>query len=114
VRFTRSLRENRDFRRLYARGRTTAGGLLAVYVRPNRTGGSRLGLTVSGKLGGAVVRNRIRRRLKEAYRLREASLLPGFDLVVVARSRAVAATYWDLDRELGRLLARVGVARPGP
>ncbi|MDR3207028.1 MAG: ribonuclease P protein component [Oscillospiraceae bacterium] len=114
MRFTQSLRENRDFRRLYARGRTTAGGLLAVYVRPNRTGGNRLGLTVSGKLGGAVVRNRVRRRLKEAYRLREASLLSGFDLVVVARSRAVTASYWELDRELARLLARMGVSRPKP
>ncbi len=111
MRFTVSLCLNRDFRRAYAKGKTTAGGLLAVYVRPNRLPRNRLGLTVSVKLGGAVVRNRIRRRLKEAYRLREDSLKQGFDVVLVARSRAATASYGELDREMARLFARLELFR---
>jgi len=109
MKVTLSLRQNREFRRVYARGRSAAGGLLAVYVRPNRSAGNRLGLTVGSKLGGAVVRNRVRRRMKEAYRLNEAGLALGFDVVLVARSRAVHATYWELERELLRLLKRLGI-----
>lgn len=99
---------------MYARGRSIAGPLLAVYVRPNRSSGNRLGLTVGAKLGGAVVRNRVRRRLKEAYRRNEGSLSAGFDVVLVARVRAVGASYWDLERELRRLLARLGLEHKSP
>ena len=113
MQFTQSLRLNRDFKRLYARGRSAAGGLLAVYVRPNRTGGNLLGLTVGSKLGGAVVRNRVRRRMKEVYRRNEIGLAAGFDVVLVARSRAVNATFWDLEREFLRLLTRLGLVKNG-
>ena len=111
MRFTQSLRFNRDFKRTYARGRSAACGLLAVYVRPNRGRGNRLGLTVSAKLGGAVVRNCVRRRMKEAYRLHETGLASGFDVVLVARTRAVGAAYRDLEREMLRLFARLGLMR---
>ena len=107
--FTVSLRQNRAFKRVYARGRSAASGLLVVYARPNRSAGNRLGLTVSSKLGCAVVRNRVRRRLKEAYRLHETDLSSGFDVVLVARSRAVSATYWALERDMLRLFARLGL-----
>ena len=85
--------------------------LLAVYVRPNRGDQNRLGLTVGTKLGGAVVRNRIRRRMKEAYRRNEGRFASGFDVVIVARGRAVGATYWELNRELMRLISRLGLKR---
>ena len=111
MRFTHSLRQNRDFKRVYSRGRSVAGSLLAVYVRPNRGATNRLGLTVGSKLGGAVVRNRVRRRLKEVYRRHEGVLLSGYDMVLVARSRSVDASYWDLERELLRLFARLGLRR---
>ena len=110
--FTRSLRRNWDFKRAYARGRSAASGLLAMYVRPNKEGGNRLGLTVGSKLGGAVVRNRVRRRMKEAYRMNEAGLASGFDVVLVARVRAVNATYWELEREFLKLCVRLGIKNP--
>ena len=62
---------------------------LVVYCRPNRLGHNRLGVTVSTKLGGAVVRNRARRRLRELYRLAQPNMRQGYDIVLVARSRAV-------------------------
>ncbi|MBQ6798258.1 MAG: ribonuclease P protein component [Oscillospiraceae bacterium] len=98
MRFSRSLKENSMFRRLYAKGRSAAGPYLVVYCRRNGTDGNRVGITASKKLGHAVVRNRVRRRLREIYRLHEEEFLRGWDIVVVARSRAVGAPYAKLER----------------
>ncbi len=92
-----TLKRNSDFRRLYARGKSAVNQYMAVYCRRNRAGENRLGYTVSTKLGGAVVRNRVRRRFREIYRLREPELKQGWDIVIVARSRAVGAEYTRLD-----------------
>ena len=95
VRYT--LKKNSDFRRLYAKGKSAVNPFLVVYCRRNREGVNRLGYTVSAKLGHAVVRNRVRRRLREIYRLNAPSLCQGFDLVVVARGRAVGCPYRKLE-----------------
>ena len=92
-----TLKKNSDFRRLYARGKSAANPYLVLYCRPNRMDRCRYGYTVSTKLGGAVVRNRVRRRLREIYRLHEPMIARGTDLVVVARGRAVTATYRQLE-----------------
>lgn len=104
MRYTVSIKENRVFRRLYARGRSKVDRYLAVYCKKNRQSENRLGLTVSAKLGCAVERNRVRRRLREAYRLRENQLRLGYDIVIVARSRAIHASYHTLDDSLCTLL----------
>ena len=95
-RFT--LKKNSDFHRLYAKGKSSANRFLAVYCRRNGRGVNRMGYTVSSKLGGAVVRNRVRRRLREIARLNAPALKTGWDVVVVARTRAVGAEYAELDR----------------
>lgn len=68
-----------------------------------------MGLTVSAKLGHAVVRNRIRRRLREIYRLNEGRFRVGFDIVVVARSRAVTAEYAELEKAYLSLADKLGL-----
>ena len=88
-----TLKKNSDFRRLYAKGKSAANPYMVLYCRRNRTGETRLGYTVSVKLGHAVVRNRIRRRLRETVRLNAPRLLPGWDIVLVARSRALDAPF---------------------
>ncbi len=95
---TVSLKENGAFRRLYHRGASAGNRCLVMYCRRNGSTVSRLGFTVSTKLGHAVVRNRIRRRLREIYRAEEAELKPGYDLVIVARSAAVEADFSTLER----------------
>ena len=100
-----TLKKNHEFRRLYTKGASAAASGLVIYCRKNRLGRSRLGVTVSTKLGCAVVRNRLRRRLRECYRLNEAQFRPGLHMVVVARGRAVHATYRELEQSL------LGVAR---
>ena len=109
MRHTVSLRLNRDFRSLYNRGKNAAGPCMALYCRRNRAGVNRLGLTVSKKLGNAVARNRIRRRLKEAYRLHEQGFLPGYDLVIVGRARARDMAFDGLQRELLSLCRKLGL-----
>ena len=64
-----TVKENYEFRRIYRKGRSVVSPCLVVYCQKNRRGQSRLGVTVSTKLGHAVVRNRVRRRLREIYRL---------------------------------------------
>ena len=106
ARFT--LKQNSDFRRLYARGKSAVTPYLVLYARRNPLGRNRTGYTVSAKLGTAVTRNRARRRLRELYRLNAPALKTGWDLVIVARSRCVTAPWPKLNaaflgacRELG-------------
>ena len=88
-----TIKENRDFRRIYSRGRSAVTPFLVLYCRPNGRDHNRLGITTSTKLGCAVVRNRARRRLREVYRLAQPELRQGYDIVLVARSRAVDGPY---------------------
>ncbi len=113
MKFTETLNKNYEFRRLYAKGKSSANGLLAVYVRRTRRQGNRLGLTVSVKVGTAVTRNRVRRRLREIYRLREERMRTGLELIIVARSRAATAAYRDLERAFDDLCRRLDLYSDG-
>lgn len=109
MRFTSPMKENHLFRRLYSKGKSAVSPTLAVYVRKNRLGRTRLGLTVGTKVGKAVRRNKVRRRIREAYRIHEEQFAPGWDIVVVARVRAAHAPYREVERDLLRLLDKLGV-----
>lgn len=112
MKFSCALKENHIFRRLYAKGDSCANRYLALYCRKNPLGKNRVGITVSAKLGCAVVRNRVRRRLREIYRLHEDRFLPGYDLVVVARARAISAKYDQLEQAYLSLGDKLGLLRP--
>ena len=104
---TVSLKENRDFKRLYARGKSTADFCLAVYAIKKKPGLNRLGITVSVKVGCAVVRNRVRRRIKEAYRLNEHRFLNGMDIVIVARIKAAEVNYFQIEKSVVNLIKKI-------
>ncbi|GHU96562.1 hypothetical protein FACS1894208_11360 [Clostridia bacterium] len=107
---TISLNRNRDFRRLYNKGQSAVGRCMVVYCRPawgENRGRIRLGLTATVKLGNAVRRNRIRRRLRECYRGLEPSLKVGFDVVIVARSRAYDVKFTELRREMRGIFTKL-------
>lgn len=108
MKFSSSLKLNHIFRRLYHTN-GQANSYLVLYARKNRTGGNRVGITVSKKLGKAVVRNRVRRRLREVYRLNEDQFQPGWDIVVVARSRAVNASFQKLTDSYLALAEKAGI-----
>lgn len=111
---TVSLKENHVFRRLYSKGQSAVSPYLAIYIRRTGREKNRLGFTVSTKLGHAVVRNRVRRRLREVYRLHEDALVSGMDMVVVARVRAAHASYRELDESFVRLCRKLGVMKKEP
>ena len=84
-----TLKTNSDFRRAYARGKSYTNPALVMYVRKNRAGSCRIGITASKKIGNAVQRNRARRVIREAFRQIKLPLKSGFDIVFVARTKTV-------------------------
>ncbi|HHX72543.1 MAG TPA: ribonuclease P protein component [Clostridiales bacterium] len=109
MRFTKSLNQNADFHRLYRRGKKDFSKTIAVYFRRNGGRGQRLGITVSAKLGGAVVRNRLKRRIREMYRIREERMVPGYDIVIVARAALIGAPFSRLERDFDRIFIKNGL-----
>ena len=100
------MKENRRFRFLYHKGIHHANDWLVLYLKETQKPQNRLGLTVSKKVGNAVTRNRIRRLLRENYRLREEHIKIGYDLVFVARTRAAKADFHVLGHAMDQLLHR--------
>ena len=113
MKFSSALKLNHIFRRLYATS-GQANSYLVLYARRNRSAQNRVGLTVSKKLGGAVVRNRVRRRLREIYRLNEMRFAPGWDIVIVARSRCIAADFDKLTLAFLSLAEKAGILEAQP
>ena len=107
--FTETIKKNYEFRRLYAKGKSAVTPTLVVYTRRGKPGGNRVGFTVTTRLGHAVTRNLVRRRLREIYRLHEAELRRGAELVVVARSRSVTASYGELERDFLRACRKLSL-----
>jgi ribonuclease P protein component len=104
------LRTSLEFR--HAREQAPRGWphpLLVVYAAPNDLDFTRVGITVSSRVGKAVVRNRVRRRLREALRACLPKLRPGLDVLVVARPASKDATWAELNKALDGLIARAGI-----
>ena len=109
--FRSTLKKNYEFKRLYNKGKTAVTPYMVVYALKTQRGTRRVGYTVSTKLGRAVVRNRVRRRLREIYRLNSDKLRPGVDIVIVARSRCIEAEYAKMERAFLRACAELGILR---
>jgi ribonuclease P protein component len=112
-----SLKGDRAFQRL-RKGQAGHGKYLSVRVLPSRSAGIRLGIVVSKKVGKAVVRNRVRRRLKESFRFlldkpvkpqltRQGA--PALDVVIITRPEAAEADYWQLRGALEHALRKAGI-----
>lgn len=82
---------------------------LVIYYRKNKRSINRLGLTVSKKIGNAVVRNRVKRLIRENYRLREDCILPGFDIVFVARHTCPEKSFHEIGRDMDYILGKCGL-----
>ena len=100
------LRKKSDFQKVHREGRSWAHPLLVLCVLPNHLGYSRFGFSVSRRLGGAVVRNRARRLIREATRLRQAMIANGWDIVIIARQPMQEANFHQVDRAIEQLLRR--------
>jgi ribonuclease P protein component len=106
------LRRRADFLRCYRTGRRRHGEIAILYYVPNELGHPRLGITASKKVGDAVERHRLKRRIKEIYRRwQERASLPSMDLVVHLKPEARGVAWEPLRTEVLRLFA--GVAHRG-
>lgn len=104
------LRKNQDFQKVYKKGKSTANRQFIVYVlRGENQKFSRLGLSVSKKMGNAVVRNKIRRHVKEAMRAMEGKIQLGNDYIIISRKPAADMTYTEVKSSLQHVLKRACV-----
>ena len=94
-----------EYLQVYETGRRVAGRRLVFFVRPGTSDRTRLGITITKKTGSSVVRNRLRRRIRELFRRAAAFPVP-VDLVVNVRPGAETAPYRDLAEDFGRLARR--------
>jgi ribonuclease P protein component len=108
-----SLTASPEFERVYRNGSVYRGKLFSVHVLPNTIGKLRLGLSVSKKVGSAVKRNKVRRRLKEVFRSSMERLSGDLDFVISARPAAAEATFEELNEEFLRSLHRFGSSDDG-
>ena len=100
MKFSESLKSNRDFKNVYGGRKSYANRYLVMYVLENRLDKNRLGISVSKKVGNSVVRHRVTRLVRESYRMNEEKFDSGFDIVVVARVNARDATYKEIESAL--------------
>lgn len=100
------VRDNARFQEIRRRGKSYSDRYLVLCVLPNDLPYSRFGFSVSSRIGNAVERNRIKRRLREAMRLRQDAVEPGWDLVFIARKPVRDANYHEMDAACARLVRR--------
>lgn len=106
---TDTLKLNREFKRLYYKGKFCAKGSIVVYCIKTRRKNNRLGLTAGKSVGNAVKRNRAKRLMRECYRLSENSLLRGYDIVMVARASIVGKKLDKVMRDADFAFEKLGL-----
>jgi ribonuclease P protein component len=110
------LKESRDFARMREQGKSQAGRYLVLAVsRQEGLSEFKFGIVTGKKLGSAVVRNRLRRQLREVVRAHRAEVAPGFHFVIIPRWRAPTAAFSELEGDWLRLARRQGLLlKPAP
>ena len=106
------IKENKDFRRIYAKGKTQVSPVLVTYVlKNNRSKNIRIGITTSKKIGNAVKRNRARRVIRESFRNLAPSVRYGYDIIFVARGKTPFVKSTDVFRAMSQQLKNLGVLK---
>lgn len=100
------IRNNREFRKVYDKGKSIANKHLVMFYIKNGLDYNRVGFSTTKKLGNAIIRNRVKRLIKESYRLNNHELTNGYDIVFLARVRANNASYKDIEKSIINLFKR--------
>lgn len=100
------IKKNNHFRRIYQKGHSLANRTLVMYKAESDAEAVRLGISVSKKVGNSVERHRIKRLIKEAFRLNRQHVKQGWDIVVIARTNALGRSYHDIERDVLHLLRK--------
>ena len=111
MKYSESLKKNRDFQIVYKEGKSCANRYLVMYVRRNGLSENRLGISVSKKVGNSVVRHRITRLVRESYRLQEDMFNSGLDMVVIAKVNAKGRSFEEIRSALLHLGKLHGVIK---
>ena len=106
-----SINENKDFRRIYTRGKSLVSPVIVTDVLKNRSQNVRIGITTSKKIGNAVKRNRSRRIIREAFRILVPRIRPGYDIIFVARGKTPFVKSTDVCRSMEQQLKNAGVLK---
>jgi len=106
---TQSLRKNFQFRYVYNKGKSIANKHLVMYVVKNGKPFNQLGISVSKKVGKSIVRSRVKRLIRESYRLMEEEVKKGYGIVVIARVLNSEASYQEINDSLRHLLRKQGL-----
>ena len=106
-----SLKRNKDFRYVYNRGKSVACHLMVLIYAPNRDRRLRVGFSVGKKVGNAVARNRVKRRMREIFRMNMDAVPAGYNYILIARAPIIDAKYLDIDHHFKRLLAKTGLRK---
>lgn len=102
------IKMNRDFQRIYRKGRYAVSKGLVIYMQPNPLKINRIGITASKKYGKSVQRNRIRRLIRESYRTLQERIKPGYDFIIVARKADEAHPgYHQIVKEMRYILRKL-------
>ena len=109
-----TVKENYLFRRIYRKGASAVEPCMVVYCQKNRRGQTRLGVTVSTKLGKAVVRNHARRQMRELWRNHKGEMVPGYDMILVVRTRATHMPYCVLEKQYLDALEKLSLLEMKP
>jgi ribonuclease P protein component len=104
-----SVKKNDDYRVVYREGKSYANRLYVMYVLPNDLGHNRLGVSVSKKVGNSIIRHRIVRLMREAFRLHATDMKTGYDIVVIARTKDAAKGYSESEAAFVNLAKRHGI-----
>lgn len=100
MKYSESLKKNKDFQNVYKKGKSYANRYLVMYVLDNETEENRIGISVSKKVGNSVIRHHVTRLIRESYRLHEDMFNSGLDIVVIARSTASGISYHETESAL--------------
>ena len=100
MKYSESLKKNRDFQNVYKKGKSYANRYLVMYVLKNETDRNRLGISVSKKVENSVIRHHVTRLIRESYRLHEDMFNSGLDMVVIARKSAKDKNCQDIESAL--------------
>ena len=103
MQFSESLKKNKDFQKVYKKGKSYANKYLVMYVLKNDLEKNRIGISVSKKVGNSVIRHHVTRLIRESYRLHEDMFNSGLDIVVIARATARNADYHQIESALMHL-----------
>ena len=97
MKFSESLKKNRDFQSVYRKGKPYGNKYLVMYLLANDLGRNRVGISVSKKVGNSVVRHRMTRLIREIFRLNKKNIRNGLDIITVVRVAAKESDYKQLE-----------------